>query len=77
MIRFQPCPDSGPFKTSMAVHGLLESGFQRSEQFIALFWRQLLSYLDGTLLSFVCRHFVFNLPRSPRQAPRACPRNSN
>jgi hypothetical protein len=55
-ICFQPCLDSGPFKTAMAVHVLLESGLQRSEQSIQLSGRQLLSHFNATLLSLVCRH---------------------
>jgi len=37
-IGFQPGLDFSPFKTFMAVHVFLKTGFQCFEQFFTLFW---------------------------------------
>ena len=37
-IGFQLCLHFSPFKTFMAVHVFLKTGFQCSEQFFTLFW---------------------------------------
>lgn len=51
-MAFQPGLNFGPLKTFMAVQILLETAFQRREQFFALFGWQLLFIVSGDAHTF-------------------------